>query len=67
MAKDKGITVAEALSRPTAGPGGSGGPPPIPLGRLGTPEDVAYLVSFLVSDRSGYITGEDINITGGAS
>jgi 3-oxoacyl-[acyl-carrier protein] reductase len=65
LAKDQGITVAEAINRPTAGPGGAGGPPPIPLGRLGTPEDVAYLVSFLVSDRSGYITGEDINITGG--
>ena len=42
-------------------------PPPIPLGRLGTPHDIADLVSFLVSDRASYITGEDINLSGGAS
>ncbi|KAJ7054232.1 hypothetical protein C8F01DRAFT_1164484 [Mycena amicta] len=30
----------------------------IPLGRIGTTDDVANLVSFLASDQSGYITGE---------
>jgi len=37
----------------------------IPLGRLGTPDDVAGLVVFLASDESAYITGQAINITGG--
>lgn len=37
----------------------------IPLGRWQTPEDVAKLVGFLASDRSAYITGEDVNVSGG--
>ena len=37
----------------------------IPAGRLGTPEDVAHLVSFLCSDKASYITGQVISIAGG--
>ena len=37
----------------------------IPLARLGLPEDVALCVSFLVSDKSSYITGQVINLNGG--
>ena len=37
----------------------------VPLNRFGTAEEVADLVSFLVSDRSAYITGEVISINGG--
>jgi 3-oxoacyl-[acyl-carrier protein] reductase len=37
----------------------------IPLGRLGTPENVADGVVFLVSKMSDFITGETININGG--
>lgn len=37
----------------------------IPLGREGTPEDVAGSVLFLVSDLAGYLTGETIEINGG--
>ena len=39
----------------------------IPVGRAGLPEDVANLVAFLASDKSGYITGEVICIDGGFS
>lgn len=37
----------------------------IPMNRFGNPQEVAHLVSFLVSDKAGYITGEVININGG--
>lgn len=35
------------------------------LSRLGRPEDVAHLTSFLVSDKAGYITGETYGVSGG--
>lgn len=37
----------------------------IPLNRFGEAEEVAYLVSFLASEKAGYITGEVISINGG--
>jgi NAD(P)-dependent dehydrogenase (short-subunit alcohol dehydrogenase family) len=37
----------------------------VPLGRMGTPEDIANLVLFLVSDQSNYITGQAVDICGG--
>ncbi len=37
----------------------------IPLGRLGTPDDVAEAVSFLVSDRARYVTGTVLHVHGG--
>ncbi len=37
----------------------------IPLGRAGRPEEVASLVSYLVSEEASYITGEVIKIDGG--
>jgi 3-oxoacyl-[acyl-carrier protein] reductase len=39
----------------------------IPLGRWGTPEDVADCVGFLVSSRASYITGQVIPVNGGLS
>jgi len=36
-----------------------------PIGRLGTPEDVAKVVRFLASEDSGYITGQTIVVDGG--
>jgi len=58
----EGLTIDEAIRKDyqklTEG---------IPLGRVGTTEEIADLALFLVSDQSKYITGEAINITGGVS
>jgi NAD(P)-dependent dehydrogenase (short-subunit alcohol dehydrogenase family) len=62
-AKANGISLVKAIEQESkkSGPG-----PSVPLGRLGKPEEIADLVLFLVSDRSAYITGEAIDIDGGA-
>ena len=37
----------------------------VPLGRMETPEDVASVIGFLASPRSGYITGQALSVDGG--
>lgn len=37
----------------------------IPLGRLGSPEDISAAVLFLVSEAANYITGQTLNVDGG--
>ncbi|MBU1195034.1 MAG: SDR family oxidoreductase [Proteobacteria bacterium] len=37
----------------------------IPMGRIGTPKEVADLVAYLASDQSSYITGQALNVCGG--
>jgi 3-oxoacyl-[acyl-carrier protein] reductase len=37
----------------------------IPLGRVGTPQEVASVIAFLASDAAGYVVGETIEINGG--
>ena len=37
----------------------------IPLGRIGSPEDIANMALYLASDQAGYITGQTIAIDGG--
>ena len=37
----------------------------VPLKRIGTPEDIAGVVSFLVGDKSSYITGAVLHVNGG--
>jgi 3-oxoacyl-[acyl-carrier protein] reductase len=39
----------------------------IPVGRFGTPQDVAYMVLFLASDYAGFITGQNIVVDGGST
>jgi NAD(P)-dependent dehydrogenase (short-subunit alcohol dehydrogenase family) len=39
----------------------------LPMGKIGTPRDIAHLVAFLASDDAGYITGASLVIDGGLS
>ncbi len=52
-----GIDVQEALDKRAAN---------IPLRRIGQPQELADLVTFLASDRAAYITGQTIQVDGGA-
>ena len=56
-AKMTGLTEADLLERSKA---------KIPLGRLGTPEEVAQVALFLVSDRASYVTGAIVPMDGGS-
>jgi 3-oxoacyl-[acyl-carrier protein] reductase len=49
-------------------PAGNDGPmiASVPLGRIGTPEEIAAAVRFLVSEAAGYITGSVIDVNGGS-
>lgn len=55
----EGISVGEAKAKRVK--------QDIKLGRIQEPEDVAKLVSFLVSEEGEYITGQTIKTCGGAS
>jgi 3-oxoacyl-[acyl-carrier protein] reductase len=37
----------------------------VPVGRVGTLEEIADAVAFLVSQRAGYITGSNLRLDGG--
>ena len=37
----------------------------VPMGRMGTPEEIAYVVGFLADPRCSYITGANISVNGG--
>ena len=37
----------------------------VPLGRLGTPQEIAHAVAFLASPLAGYITGSELHVNGG--
>ena len=39
----------------------------VPAGRMGTPQDIAHVVSFLVSPGAGFVTGQRIVVDGGRS
>jgi 3-oxoacyl-[acyl-carrier protein] reductase len=38
----------------------------VPMGRVGTPEDVAEVAAFLASDAAGYLTGATLDVGGGS-
>lgn len=57
QAEDEGLALDEFIRRLTEG---------IPLGRLGTPEDIAGLVALLASPRGAFITGATIQVDGGS-
>ena len=38
----------------------------IPLGRVAEPEEIAWPIAFLASDRASFVTGEIFNVNGGA-
>ena len=57
--------IATAMAKQSAGPANQVMLDRIPMGRFGTPEEIANLVVFLSSDASSYITGETVNINGG--
>lgn len=40
--------------------------PGLPLGRLGSPEDVAHAIVFLLRDTSSFITGQTVHLNGGS-
>lgn len=61
-------SVSPTKTGPALADGGSSAPrdfSEIPLGRLGTPEDQAQAVRFLLSDEADFITGMDIRVDGG--
>jgi 3-oxoacyl-[acyl-carrier protein] reductase len=39
----------------------------VPVGRFGTPDEIAAAIAFLLSEDSGFITGQTIHVDGGAS
>ena len=54
---------ADALADPVAGPRALRA---IPLGRAGTPEEIAAPILFLCTEHANFITGEVLNVNGGA-
>lgn len=53
-----GIDIEKAIKEKTKG---------IPLGRIGKPEELAALATFLASEQAAYLTGTTIQVDGGAS
>ena len=48
-----------------AGAGGANRVARVPLGRMGTPEEIAYGVLYLASDEASFVTGSELIIDGG--
>ncbi|AGX86867.1 3-oxoacyl-ACP reductase FabG [Candidatus Symbiobacter mobilis] len=39
--------------------------PSIPMGRMGTPQDIAHAVAYLASEHAAYVTGQELHVNGG--
>jgi len=59
------ISTSRAIAEGRTGKTAEGLEKQIPLGRLGTSEDVAKVMEFLVTDLSDYVTGQCISVCGG--
>lgn len=57
--------IATPMAKLASGPANQAMLDRTPMGRFGTPEEVANLILFLASDAASYITGETVNINGG--
>ena len=66
-----GIVPTGLLSQPAGEERGAGGLAErarlVPLGRAGTPAEIAAVVAFLLSDESAFMTGEIVSVDGGAA
>ena len=66
--RDRVATPAGSTDAMTAAgefPGEAVIAPHIPVGRAGTPDDIAAACLFLVSDQASFITGQTIGVNGG--
>jgi NAD(P)-dependent dehydrogenase (short-subunit alcohol dehydrogenase family) len=57
MASEEGVTFEEMLQMGAA---------ELPMKRMANTQDIANVIAFLASDESAYMTGQAINVTGGA-
>jgi NAD(P)-dependent dehydrogenase (short-subunit alcohol dehydrogenase family) len=60
-----GLIRTELAAPMLDGPIGQAAVKAIPAGRVGQPQDIADAVSFLVSERASYVTGEALDVNGG--
>jgi 3-oxoacyl-[acyl-carrier protein] reductase len=69
IATDRLVTIMRQRARDRLGDADRWGElmQPLPFGRAGTPQEIAWMVAFLASDRSAYTSGTIITIDGGAA